>query len=142
MINENINEEITQEEISEVERLNTEFVEFLHTKGIKAKFKLAFTNMKESAKTQHEKDVKSFNEIKEKSKEDNKEFYEFLHTKGFKAKVKLVIENIKKSAKENKVNVNHKNDINEKILNQELELFLKNKNLNDKYTVEIKKINE
>lgn len=139
---EKINEEITQEEISEVERLNTEFVEFLHTKDIKAKFKLAFTNMKESAKTQHEKDVKSFNEIKEKSKEDNKEFYEFLHTKGFKAKVKLVIENIKKSAKENKVNVNHKNDINEKILNQELELFLKNKNLNDKYTVEIKKINE
>lgn len=90
MNNENLNEEITQEEISEVEWLNTEFVEFLHTKG-------------------------------------------------FKAKVKLAIENIKKSTKENKVNINHKNDINEKILNQELELFLKNKNLNNKYTVEIKK---
>ena len=40
--------------------LNEQFVEFLHTKGIKAKFKLAFSNIKESTKEQHKKDVESF----------------------------------------------------------------------------------
>lgn len=64
-------------------------MEFLKTKGIKAKFKLAFSNMKESAKHQHEIDVKNFNEVKAASIENNKEFYEFLHTKGFKLKLNL-----------------------------------------------------
>lgn len=84
------------------QELNEQFMEFLQTKGIKAKFKLAFSNMKESAKKQNAADVESFNEVKAKSIEQNKEFYEFLHAKEFKAKVKLVIENIKKGAAEAK----------------------------------------
>ena len=87
-------------EVKEIEESNEEFVNFLQTKGIKAKFKFAFSSMKESAKKQHEEDVKNFNQIREKSNEENKEFVEFLHTKGFKAKVQLVIENIKKGARE------------------------------------------
>ena len=51
----------------EMLELNNQFSEFLKTKGIKAKFKLAFSNMKESAKKQHEQEVKNFNEIKTKS---------------------------------------------------------------------------
>lgn len=132
---------LNQEEIKEVNELNDQFVEFLHTKGIKAKFKLAFENMKESAKTQHTKDVANFNEVKAKSIEENKEFYEFLHTKGFKAKVKLVIENIKKGAKEAKdrphPTYNHVNEVN---LNKELELFLKAKGLDKKYTIKIEEV--
>ena len=82
----------TQQEIEQ-------FSTFLHTKGIKAKFKLAFSNMKESAKKQHAADVAEFEAVKAQSAEDNKEFVEFLHTKGIKEKYKLVIENIKKGAK-------------------------------------------
>ena len=123
-------EELTEQEENEVKELNEQFVEFLHKKGIKAKFKLAFANMKESARIQHQKDVKSFQEVKAKSIEENREFYEFLHTKGFKAKVKLVIENMKKGAKEAKNRpVNQYNHIKEVNLNKELELFLKSKNL-------------
>ena len=51
-----LKEELTVQETNEVKELNEQFVEFLHTKGIKAKFKLAFTNMKESTKVQHQKD--------------------------------------------------------------------------------------
>ena len=121
---------LNQEEVKEVEELNDQFVEFLHTKGIKAKFKLAFANMKESTKAQHEKDVANFNAVKAKSIEENKEFYEFLHTKGFKAKVKLVIENIKKGAKEVKNRpIPTQSKISEANLNKELELFLKSKGL-------------
>ena len=57
----------------EMLELNNQFSEFLKTKGIKAKFKLAFSNMAESAKKQHEQDVKKINEIKEKSIEENKD---------------------------------------------------------------------
>ena len=132
---------LKEEEIKEVNEINDEFVKFLKTKGINAKFKLAFSNMKESAKAQHELDKKSFNEIKEKSKEENKEFYEFLHTKGFKAKVKLVIENIKKGAKEAKERpIPTYNHINEQNINKELELFLKSKNLDKKYTIKIEEV--
>ena len=77
---------VNQEQVKE---MNDQFKEFLQTKGIKAKFKLAFENMKESTQQQHEKDVKSFNEIKQKSIEENKDFVEFLHTKGLKAKINL-----------------------------------------------------
>lgn len=91
----------TQAEIEqEMLELNEQFGTFLHTKGIKAKFKLAFSDMAESAHKQHEADVANFEAVKAKSAEDNKEFTEFLHTKGIKAKFKLVIENIKKGAKE------------------------------------------
>ena len=91
----------TQAEIEqEMLELNEQFSTFLHTKGIKAKFKLAFSDMAESARKQHEVDVADFEAVKTKSAEDNKEFAEFLHTKGIKAKFNLVIENIKKGAKE------------------------------------------
>ena len=94
------NEIKTQKEIEEeMMELNEQFSAFLHTKGIKAKFKLAFNNMSESAKKQHAADVAEFEAVKAKSAEDNKEFVEFLHTKGIKEKYKLVIENIKKGAK-------------------------------------------
>lgn len=141
MSEELLNEELTEQEQNEVKELNEQFVEFLHTKGIKAKFKLAFSNMKESAKIQHQKDVQSFQTIKEKSIEENREFYEFLHTKGFKAKVKLIIENIKKGAREAKNRpVSSYNHINEVNLDKELELFLKSKNLDKKYKITIEEI--
>ena len=90
----------TQQEIEqEMLEMSEQFSTFLHTKGIKAKFKLAFSNMKESAKKQHAADVAEFEAVKAQSAEDNKEFVEFLHTKGIKEKYKVVIENIKKGAK-------------------------------------------
>lgn len=89
---------------NQVKEVNEQFQEFLQTKGIKAKFKLAFENMKENTKLQHEQDVKQFNEIKQKSIEENKDFVEFLHTKGLKAKINLVIANIKKGAREANAN--------------------------------------
>lgn len=134
-------EKLLIEEEKEVNEVNERFMDFLKTKGIKAKFKLAFANMEESAKNKHKIDVENFNQIKAKSIEDNKEFYEFLHTKGFKAKVRLVIENIKKGAKEAKNNsVNLHNLVNEINLEKEFELFLKSKNLDKKYTVKIEEI--
>ena len=69
----NENQKVVEQEMLE---LNNQFGEFLRTKGIKAKFKLAFSNMAESTRKQHEKDVKSFNEVKAKSIEDNKDFVE------------------------------------------------------------------
>ena len=90
----------TQAEIEkEMLELNEQFGDFLKTKGIKAKFKLAFSNMADSARKQHEEDKASFEAVKAKSREENKEFVEFLQTKGLKAKFRLVIENIKKGAK-------------------------------------------
>ena len=125
-----------------------QFREFLKTKGLTVKFKLAFENMKESAKIQHANDVEAFNEVKRQSLEDNKDFVEFLHTKGLKAKVKLVIENIKKGAKESKEktkaqiekakalkNQNKVMTIND--LNNEFNAFLKQKGLDGKYQVTI-----
>lgn len=89
----------TQAEIEkEMLELNEQFSAFLHTKGIVAKFKLAFSDMADSARAQHEADVANFEAVKAQSAEDNKEFVEFLHTKGIKAKFHLVVENIKKGA--------------------------------------------
>ena len=45
----------TNQELLEKE-VNEQFKEFLNTKGLTAKFKLAFENMKESCKEQHEKE--------------------------------------------------------------------------------------
>ncbi len=100
----------TQEQIEkEMMELGNQFSEFLHTKGIIAKFKLAFSNIGESARKQHEQDKLRLEEEKEKFKErhaeataGNKDFVEFLHTKGFKAKCRLVIDNIKKGAAESR----------------------------------------
>lgn len=146
-----------QQEITEV---NDQFNEFLKTKGLVAKFKLAFNNMKESARTQHQKDVDNFNNVKQQSAEQNKDFNEFLHTKGLKAKFNLVIENIKKGAREAskktaeqiaqvkaQTNANIAKaqgvvapasaDITAETLTEEFNAFLKSKGLADKYTVVI-----
>ncbi len=132
----------------EMLELNNQFSEFLKTKGIKAKFKLAFNNMAESAKKQHEQDVKTFNEIKEKSKEENKDFVEFLQAKGIKAKFHVVVENIKKGIRESKEKTiqqiaNSNNyvqpikSITAEELNKEFNEFLKLKGLSNEYKVEI-----
>ncbi|MDE6655854.1 MAG: hypothetical protein K2J85_02560, partial [Anaeroplasmataceae bacterium] len=89
-----------QNQTKNYEEISKEFSEFCHTKGIIAKFRLAFANMAESTRKQREADKAQFEEVKRQSAENNPEFTEFLHTKGFKAKVRLVIENIKKGAKE------------------------------------------
>lgn len=137
---------------NDVNKLNEEFIEFLKTKGFKAKVKLAVENIKENTKTQHEADVKSFNEIKAKSIEENKDFVEFLKTKGIKAKFKLVVENIKKGAKESRVKVKEQIEASKHIsapkvlttedLSKEFNNFLKSKGLSDKYTVVVEEVNK
>ncbi len=100
----------TQEQIEkEMLELGDQFSEFLHTKGIVAKFKLAFANMGESARKQHEQDKLRLEEEKAKFRKrheqataGNADFIEFIHTKGFKAKCRLVIENIKKGVAESR----------------------------------------
>ena len=134
----------------EVEEIKSEFEEFLHTKGVKAKFKLAFSNMKKSAAIQHKQDVENFNRINEASKEENKEFYEFLHTKGLKAKFKLVIENIKKGARESKAKTKEQIEKSKRLsnpnlytvndLNMEFNTYLKRKGLDKKYTITIEEV--
>ena len=123
--------------------LNEQFSAFLHTKGIAAKFKLAFNNMSESAKKQHAADVVEFEAVKAQSAEDNKEFTEFLRTKGIKAKYKLVVENIKKGAKSAPANtatqiakVQAKTQA-VATLEDEFNTFLKSKGLDGKYTVSV-----
>ncbi len=91
MENQNAACAVSQEEITK------QFEEFCHTKGIVAKFKVAFEQMGENARRQKEQDKANIEAVK--NSEENKEFREFLHTKGFKAKCRLVIENMKKSAK-------------------------------------------
>lgn len=135
----------------QVKEVNDQFKEFLQTKGIKAKFNLAFENMKESTKQQHEKDVKAFNEVKQKSIDDNKDFVEFLHTKGLKAKIKLVIENIKKGAREANSNTKAQIEASKQLtkptynadsLTKEFNEFLKQKGLDSKYIVTIEEVGE
>ena len=82
------NQTLQEQETKEVKELNEHFVEFLKTKGICAKFKLAFHDMAESTKKQHQVDVESFKQVKEKSIED-------LLIKGlFKSKSNLAIINV------------------------------------------------
>lgn len=81
--------------MEDLDNVNQQFTEFLHTKGIKAKFKVAFDNMKENTRVQHEKDKAEFNAVKQKSYEENKAFADMLHTKGFKAKIKVILEGFK-----------------------------------------------
>lgn len=131
----------------DVKKLNDEFAQFLKTKGIKAKVNLVIENMKESTKLQHEKDVRAFNEVKEKSIEENKDFVEFLKTKGLKAKFKLVVENIKKGARESRAKAKEQIEASKHIntpkvittddLSKEFNNFLKSKGLDGKYTVVI-----
>ena len=153
----------TQQDIEqEMLELNDQFSAFLHTKGIAAKFKLAFNNMSESAKKQHAAAVAEFEAVKARSAEDNKEFAEFLRTKGIKAKYKLVVENIKKGAKaapmstaaqiakiqaETQAAVARANaigkpapavtEVSAATLENEFNAFLKSKGLDGKYTVSV-----
>ncbi len=90
MENYNANYAVSQEEITK------QFEEFCHTKGIVAKFSVAFEQMGENARRQRAQDKANIEAVK--NSEENKEFKEFLHTKGFKAKCRLVIENIKRGA--------------------------------------------
>lgn len=152
----------TQEETEqELQRLNEQFGEFLHTKGIAAKFKLSLSDIEDSAKKRHEADKAQLEAVKARTAEDNAEFVEFLHTKGVKAKFNLVIENIKKGAEtapqktaENisKVSASaHHASVNPHVgvrtaygqhtaqsLTEEFNEFLKMKGLDTQYTVEIK----
>lgn len=82
------------------EEISKQFEEFCHTKGIAAKFKVAFSGLAESARKQAAADKAQLEEVKRQSAEANPEFAELLHTKGFKAKVKLIIANLKKGCKE------------------------------------------
>jgi len=148
----------TQQEIEqEMLELNEQFSAFLHTKGIVAKFKLAFHNMSESARKQHAADVAEFEAVKARSAEDNKEFAEFLRTKGIKAKYKLVVENIRKGAQAAPANTaaqiakvraetqaavaraNGKTttEVSAATLEEEFNAFLKSKGLDGKYTVSV-----
>lgn len=141
--------------------LNEQLSAFLHTKGIAAKFKLAFSNMAESAHKQHESDAADFEAVKAQSAEDNKEFAEFLHTKGIKAKFRFVVENIKNGASESsantaeqiaklraqtQANIVHANAYGKpsapqvctaESLTDEFNAFLKSKGLDSQYTVVI-----
>ena len=132
------------------EEISKQFEEFCHTKGIVAKFKVAFANMAEGARKQKEADKARLEEVKRQSAEANPEFTEFLHTKGFKAKVKLVIENIKKGAKESNERVRKQieasrhgvpavqtRDYSADELSREFTAFLKAKGLDGKYVVEV-----
>ena len=80
--------------------ISKQFEEFCHTKGIAAKFKVAFAQMAENTRKQKEADKAQLEEVKRQSAEANPEFTELLHTKGFKAKVQLIIANLKKGIKE------------------------------------------
>lgn len=131
------------------EEIGKQFEEFCHTKGIAAKFRVAFGNMAENAHRQKDADKAQFEEVKRQSAEANPEFTEFLRTKGLKAKVKLVIANLKKGVKENKENV--RRQISEakhgvpsttipytaEELSREFNAFLKAKGLDGQYAVEV-----
>ena len=133
------------------DEISDQFEEFCRTKGIKAKFRLAFQQISENAHKQHEQDKASFEARKAQSAEENKDFVEFLHTKGLKAKVKLVIENIKRGARESREKTKqqiaqskqgHKPkttvaDYTAEQLSAEFNAFLKEKGLDDKYAVEV-----
>ena len=152
MENYNADYAVSQEEITK------QFEEFCHTKGIVAKFRVAFEQMGENARRQHEKDKANIEAVK--NSEENKEFREFLHTNGFKAKCLLVIENIKRGAKnanadtakkldelhaETQANIrahsvtpNAKSaDYSAEQLSAEFNAFLKERGLDDKYAVRI-----
>ncbi len=152
MENYNADYAVSQEEISK------QFEEFCHTKGIVAKFKVAFDQMGENARRQHEQDKANIEAVK--NSEENKEFREFLHTNGFKAKCRLVIENIKRGAANANADTARKLDelhaktqanirahsvtpnaktaeYSAEQLSAEFNAFLKERGLDDKYAVQV-----
>ena len=152
MDNYNADYAVSQEEIAK------QFDEFCAAKGIVAKFKVAFAQMGENARRQHEQDKANIEAVK--NSEENREFREFLHTKGFKAKFRLVIENIKRGAananadtarkldelhaktqaniRAHSVKPNSKSDeYSAEQLATEFNAFLKERGLDEKYAVQI-----
>ncbi len=139
------------------EEIAKQFEEFCKTKGIVAKFKVAFEQMGENARRQKEQDRANIEAVK--NSEENKEFREFLHTKGFKAKCRLVIENIKRGAANanadtaRKLDELHKKtqanirahgvpaaksaEYSAEQLSAEFNAFLKERGLDEKYSVQI-----
>lgn len=67
--------------------INSQFEEFLRTKGITAKFKLSFEHMGKNAHRQQEQ-----------SEAEQKDFYEFLCAKDVKLKMKLAFDQMRKNA--------------------------------------------
>lgn len=57
------------------EEISKQFEEFCHTKGIVAKFKLAFAQMGENARKQKEADKAQFEEVKRQSAEATPRIY-------------------------------------------------------------------
>ncbi len=151
MENYNANYSVSQEEIAK------QFNEFCHTKGIIAKFKVAFEQMGENARRQKAQDKANIEAVK--NSEENKEFKEFLHTKGFKAKCRLIIENIKHGAANANADTARKidelhtktqasirahsvsgaksDDYSAEQLAAEFNAFLKERGLDEKYAVQI-----
>ena len=152
MENYNADYAVSQQEIAE------QFEEFCKTKGIVAKFRLAFEQMGENAHRQHEQDKANIEAAK--NSEENKEFREFIHTKGFKTKCRFVIESIKRGAANANADTARKLDelhaktqasINAHSANggakpaeysaeqlaAEFNAFLKERGLDDKYAVQI-----
>ncbi len=152
MENYNADYAVSQEEITK------QFEEFCHTKGFVAKFKVAFKQMSENTRRQKEQDRANIEAVK--NSEENKEFKEFLHTKGFKAKCRLVIENIKRGAANANADTARKLDelhaktqasirahsvapaanpanYSAEQLADEFNAFLKERGLDEKYSVEI-----
>ncbi len=143
--------------VTSQEEISKQFEEFCNMKGIKAKFKVVFSQMKENIHYQHAQNKANLEATK--NSKVNQEFKEFLHTKGFKAKCRLVIENIKKGAKnanadtaikidelnkKTKASINthivHSDEYSEysaKQLSEEFNVFLKEHGLDEKYSVEI-----
>ena len=139
------------------EEIAKQFEEFCKTKGIVARFKVAFEQMGENARRQKEQDRANIEAVK--NSEENKEFREFLHTKGFKAKCRLVIENIKRGAANANADTARKLDeLHQKTqanirahgvpaaksaeysaeeLSAEFNAFLKERGLDEKYSVQI-----
>lgn len=149
MENYQVGSAVSQEEISK------QFEEFCHTKGIAAKFKVAFEQMGENTRRQHEQDKANIEAVK--NSEENKDFKEFLHAKGIKAKCRLVIEGFKKSARESgektrqqiaasrartQASINAHSDhsvadYTAEQLTAEFNAFLQERGLADKYAVEV-----
>ena len=139
-----------QNKVNNYEEISKQFEEFCHTKGIAAKFRVAFANMAENTRKQKEADKKQLEEVKRQSAEANPEFTEFLHTKGLKAKVKLIIANLKKGARESTEKIRQQieqakhgvpsvtaHNYTADELSREFNIFLKSKGLDDKYVVEV-----
>ncbi len=152
MENDNANYSVSQQEIAK------QFEEFCHTKGIVAKFKVAFEQMGDNARRQREQDKANIQAVQ--NSEQNKEFREFLHTRGFRAKCRLVIENIKRGAANANADTARKLDelhaqtqanirahgvnrgataaeYSAEQLSAEFNAFLKERGLDEKYTVQV-----